>query len=415
MSNNNWKKNTVLFLGGQALSIFGSMVVQYAIMWHIILKTQSGVMMSIFSIVGFLPMFLISPFGGVWADRFNRKYLINISDGAIALASLIVAVLLFLGYDHIGILFACAAIRSFGQGVQSPAVGAFIPQIVPAEHLTRVNGIQSSIQSLCMFVAPMISAALMAFAPLATLFLLDVVTAGIGIAILFFFVKAPKIETVEAVNAEDTDRKEIAVSGIDYFRDVKEGFKYIRTQGYISRLVILVAVFSFLSAPTAFLTPLQVARNFGEEVWRLSSVEIAFSVGMVLGGILIGFWGGFKNKIYTIAFAGFLFSLEAVGLGLSRNFWLYIAIMAAAGMTAPFYNTPSMVLLQTKVDPAFMGRVMSVITMTGSVMMPLGMLIFGPLADIISIDYLLIATGILMLFMGIPILASKQLREAGKV
>jgi DHA3 family macrolide efflux protein-like MFS transporter len=165
----NWKKNTVLFLGGQALSMFGSMIVQYAIGWHLILKTGSGTMISLFAIAGFLPMFFISPFAGVWADRFNRKYLINISDGVIALASLIVAVLFFFGYEHIGILMACAALRSFAQGVQTPAVGAFIPQIVPAEHLTRINGIQASIQSLCMFAAPMASAALMSFAPLETL------------------------------------------------------------------------------------------------------------------------------------------------------------------------------------------------------------------------------------------------------
>ncbi len=402
----NWKKNTVLFLCGQALSLFGSMVVQYAIMWHIIRETQSGIMMSIFTIVGFLPMFLISPFGGVWADKFNRKYLINISDGAIALASFIVAVLLFTGHGHIGILLSCAAIRSFGQGVQTPAIGAFIPQIVPSEHLTRINGIQSSIQSLCMFAAPMISAVLMSFAPLGILFLLDVVTAGIGIAILFFFVKVPRIESV---TSEPEDRK-----GIDYFRDLKEGIQYIRKHGFILRMIILTAVFSILSTPAALLTPLQVTRNFGGEVWRLSAIEIAFSVGMVFGGVLIGFWGGFKNKVYTMALTGFLFGLETAGLGLVRNFWLYLAIMAVSGITIPFYNTPSMVMLQSKVEPAFMGRVLSVFGMTGSVMMPIGMLLFGPLADIVSINYLLIGTGVLLFMMVIPFLTSRQLREAGK-
>jgi DHA3 family macrolide efflux protein-like MFS transporter len=387
------------------------MLVQYAIGWHIILKTQSGVMISLFSIAGFLPMFFISPFAGVWADRFNRKYLINISDGVIALASLCVAILLLMGYEHIGILFACAVIRSFGQGVQMPAVSAFIPQIVPPEHLTRVNGIQASIQSLCMFVAPMISAALMSFAPLESLFFLDVITAGIGIAILFFFVKVPKTETVSATSEHVDESKK----GVDYFRDLKEGFRYIKKHGFILRLVILAAAFSFLASPASFLTPLQVTRNFGEEVWRLSSIEIVFSVGMMLGGVLIGIWGGFKNKIYTMALACFLFGLEAFSIGLVHNFWIYIAIMGAAGLTVPFYNTPSMVLLQTKVEPAFMGRVMSVFTMMGSIMMPVGMLLFGPLADIISIDYLMIGTGILLFLLGIPFVSSRQLREAGKL
>jgi DHA3 family macrolide efflux protein-like MFS transporter len=142
-----WKKNTALFVIGQALSVFGTMVVQYAIVWHITLKTQSGAMMTLFTVAGFLPMFFISPFGGVWADRFNRKYIINIADGSIALASLIVAVLTISGFDSAGLLLACAAVRSFGQGVQTPAISAFIPQIVPREQLTRINGLQGSIQS----------------------------------------------------------------------------------------------------------------------------------------------------------------------------------------------------------------------------------------------------------------------------
>lgn len=402
---NDWKKNTILFLSGQALSIFGSMIVQYAIMWHLIRETQSGSVMAVYALVGFLPMFLISPFSGVWADRFNRKYLINISDGVTALASLIAAVLLFRGYSHVGILFTCAAVRSLGQGVQSPAVGAFIPQIVPPEQLTRISGIQASVQSLCMFAAPFISAALMSFASLWTLFLLDVITAGIGIVILFFFVKAPKLETAYD---EMEERK-----GIDYFRDLKEGLKYIRKHGFILRMIVLVAVFSVLSAPTAFLTPLQAARNFGSEVWRLSLVEVSFSVGMILGGILIGFWGGFKNRVYTMALAGFLFGIETVGLGLAPHFWVYLSVMGLAGITMPFYNTPSMVLLQSKVDPEYMGRVLSVFSMAGSVMMPIGMLLFGPLADIISINTIMLVTGIMLFLMVIPFLTSKQLKEAG--
>ncbi len=399
---NDWKKNTILFLSGQALSIFGSMIVQYAIMWHLIRETQSGSVMAVYA---FLPMFLISPFSGVWADRFNRKYLINISDGVTALASLIAAVLLFRGYSHVGILFTCAAVRSLGQGVQSPAVGAFIPQIVPPEQLTRISGIQASVQSLCMFAAPFVSAALMSFASLWTLFLLDVITAGIGIVILFFFVKAPKLETAYD---EMEERK-----GIDYFRDLKEGLKYIRKHGFILRMIVLVAVFSVLSAPTAFLTPLQAARNFGSEVWRLSLVEVSFSVGMILGGILIGFWGGFKNRVYTMALAGFLFGIETVGLGLAPHFWVYLSVMGLAGITMPFYNTPSMVLLQSKVDPEYMGRVLSVFSMAGSVMMPIGMLLFGPLADIISINTIMLVTGIMLFLMVIPFLTSKQLKEAG--
>ncbi|MDR1245870.1 MAG: MFS transporter [Clostridiales Family XIII bacterium] len=397
----NQKKNTILFLTGQVLSLFGSMVVQYAILWHITLKTQSGSMMTVFTVAGFLPMFLISPFGGVWADRFNRKHLINAADGSIALVSLLAAVLLVFGIDSAVILLLCSAVRSFGQGVQMPAVGAFVPQIVPAEHLTRINGIQSSIQSFVALSAPVVSGALMSVAPLQTLFFLDVLTAAIGISILFFFVKTPAVLK--------SDRKKP-----EYFRDLKNGIRYIREHGYIVLLLTLSAIFMFFASPAMLLTPLQVARNFGDDAWRLAAIEVTFSVGMMAGGVLIGVWGGFKNRVITLSLSCALFGIETIGLGVAPDFLIYCVVMAVMGISMPMYNTPVMVLLQTTVDPDFMGRVLSVIMMLNSVMIPVGMLIFGPLSDRISIDVILIGTGIIMALLCIPYAASKSLRNAGR-
>lgn len=146
----NWKKNTILFLGSQTLTLLGSSLVQYAIMWYITLNTQSGVMMTIYILCGFLPTFLLSPFAGVWADRYNRKMLIIISDSLIAVATLILAIILYNGYSAFWLLFFIAAIRALGGGVQTPTIGAILPQFVPKEHLTKVNGINSSIQSIVM-------------------------------------------------------------------------------------------------------------------------------------------------------------------------------------------------------------------------------------------------------------------------
>ena len=405
-----WKKNTALFLGGQALSLFGSMLVQYAIGWYITLRTQSGSMMTVFILGGILPMFFISPFAGVWADRFNRKYIINIADGTIALATLITALFFLFGFENIWLLLGCAAVRALGQGVQTPAVGAFIPMIVPKEHLTKINGINGSIQSLTMLAAPMISGALLSFASIQAIFFIDVITAIIGIGIVFFLVKIPV-----AQNSGEGPARSESGKGIDYFHDIKQGLKYIAGHGYILRLIILSTVFFIAAAPMAFLTPLQVTRNFGADVWRLTAIEIAFSLGMMLGGLLIGFWGGFKNRTYSMALSCFLCGLEAAALGLLSSFWPYIAVMALLGMTMPLYNTPSMTLLQSKVEPEYMGRVFSVFTMISSLMMPAGMLVFGPLSDRVSINLLLIITGSAICLLSLAFIASKTMRESGNI
>ena len=182
----NWKKDITLFLAGQTLSLFGSSLVQYAILWYITLNTKSGLMMTISIICGFLPTFILSPFAGVWADRYNRKRLIILADSFIAVSTLVLAILFLLGYDSIGLLFVVSAMRGIGSGIQTPAIGAFIPQIVPEDQLTRVNGINGSIQAMVMLISPMLSGALLSLASIETIFLIDVITAAVAVVLLIF-------------------------------------------------------------------------------------------------------------------------------------------------------------------------------------------------------------------------------------
>lgn len=146
-------------------------------------------MMTLYIICGFIPTFLLSPVAGVWADRYNRKMLIMIADGLIAVATLILAILFLMGFDAIWLLFVMAAIRAFGTGIQTPAVGAILPQIVPKDKLTKVNGANGSIQAVIMFVSPMASAALLAVTSIEIIFFIDVITAAIAIVTLLAFVK----------------------------------------------------------------------------------------------------------------------------------------------------------------------------------------------------------------------------------
>ncbi|WP_338379223.1 MFS transporter, partial [Enterococcus faecium] len=148
---------------------------------YVTLQTESGMMMTLYIICGFIPTFLLSPVAGVWADRYNRKKLIVIADGMIALSTLILAIVFMMGYEAIWLLFLMAGIRALGTAVQTPSVGAILPQIVPKDKLTKVNGINGTLQAVIMFVAPMVSAALLTMASLEVIFFIDVVTAAIAI------------------------------------------------------------------------------------------------------------------------------------------------------------------------------------------------------------------------------------------
>ncbi|MBP3041565.1 MFS transporter [Bacillaceae bacterium Marseille-Q3522] len=398
----NWLKNIILFFSGQTISLFGSSLVQYAIMWYVTLTTESGLMMALFIICGFIPTFILSPVAGVWADRYNRKMLIILADGLIATATLILAILFIMGFDAIWLLFVMAAIRAFGTGVQTPAVGAILPQIVPKDKLTKVNGANGSIQAVIMFVSPIVSAALLTIASIEIVFFIDVITAAIAIAILLGLLK---ISVHEKAKEKQTT---------SYFSDFKQGLQYVKNHDFLKKFFLFFAAFFILMAPAAFLTPLQVTRSFGDDVWRLTAIEIAFSVGMMVGGGIITSWGGYQNKVKTMTFASLIMGVCTLALGIVPFFWIYLVFMALFGVTVPIFNTPTTVLLQEKIEEDYLGRVFGVMGMISTSMMPIGMLIFGPIADIIKIEWLLLGTGVFIIILAIFLGRNSVLIEAGK-
>lgn len=394
-----WKRKIILFLSGQAISLFGSSLVGFAIIWYITLTTRSGIMMTISTICAFLPQILISLFAGVWADRYNRKLLIIFADILIAFSTLILAILFLLGYGKLWQIFVISGIRSVGAGIQMPAVSALIPQLVPFEKLMKVNGINGSIQSLIMLISPAASGALLSVSTLEVIFFIDVVTAAIAVVILLTIIIPTHKKAEESLNT-------------GYFEDLKAGIGYVNTNVYIRSLLVFYAFFTFLIVPAAFLTPLLIARTFGDEVWRLTANEVIFSAGAAIGGVIIAAWGGFKNRIYTIALSSIAFGMLTVLLGISDTFILYLIIMFVVGISMPFFNSPSIVLLQEKVEQNMQGRVFGLVQIVSSTSMPLGMLIFGPIADIIKIELLLIITGVLIAVLGVSIFYNRQFKAA---
>lgn len=395
-----WKRQVAQFLFGQTVTLFGSSLVQYAISWHITLTTQSGKMLTIATLCGFLPQVVVSLFAGVWADRYNRKLLIALSDSMIAICTAMLAVCFAIGYDPIWLLFVISAIRSLGAGIQSPAVSAFLPELVPQEHLLRVNGINASIMSGMMLLAPAVASQLYGLFGLGPVFWVDIATAGIGIALL--------------LNIKTAPREKPAREPEHIFREMFSGMRYVASQPWLYQLMGFYLIFALMFGPVVFLTPLMVARSFGPEPWRLMAHEMVFSLGSILGGVLVGIWGGFRNKTRTLIAASAAFGLTTFVMGFSTNFWFYLGVMLPMGLTMPFINTGSMTILQTRTKPELMGRVFGLVSIMGSGAMPLSMAVFGPLADAISVESQLIITGALMVVIALFAIKCKAMYEAGE-
>ena len=375
-----WQKRVAVFLTGQTVSTFGSFLVQYAILWHLTLTTKSGVILALAAVFGFLPQAIVSIFAGVWADRVNRKVMIIIADSMIALSTLVLAILMLSGIDDLWIIFAAMTVRSIGAGFQMPAISALLPQIVPMDKLMRVNGINSSLQSSLTLLAPVAAAGVYSTMSLTAIFFIDVVTAVIGVALLAT-IKVPTL--TRALSDEKPS----------YFADLKEGMQYIFSNELVRWVMVIFGLVFLLIVAPSNLSPLMIVRNFGSEVWMLTVLELAFGAGMVLGGVLMASIGPKADRIKMIIGSSILFGVLAIGLGFTTNLIVFYALFFVVGLAVPAFSTSAMTLLQETVDPDRQGRVFGFVGIVMAVAMPLGMAVLGPLADIVSVELLLILTG----------------------
>jgi DHA3 family macrolide efflux protein-like MFS transporter len=397
----NWKNEIARFMISQTVSLLGSMVVMYAIMWYVTLSTQSGIMMTIYVLTTFIPSILISPFAGVWADRLNRKKLMIIADLSIAAVTLLISVLFFMGIRDIWIIFVVSIVRAFGQAVHQPAVSAVYPQIVPPEYLVKVQGIAQGIQSSSMIIMPLLAGLLLATIPLEYILLIDVVTAIIAVVLLIWFVRIPQ-------HAAETSKQEI-----NYFKDIKDGLSYTFNHKFIFRIMLFGFLFMLLVAAPMFLTYLQVARVFGPEAWRLATLEAVFGIGMLSGSLLISVWGGFKNRLITYFLSYIALGLGTIVIGIPFNFFFYVSMWAVVGFFVAISSPLLVGLIQEKVNPEYIGRVFSVYGLISTVSLPLGMLVFGPISDFYDISMIILLSGVGMVIIAIVPFFMKNLIKEG--
>ncbi len=398
-----WKKIVSAFLIGQGISLFGSQIVQMAIIWYVTLETSSGIWVTVLTLVAFLPQTIISLFAGVWADRYNRKKIIIISDSVIAATTLLLALFMMsgiVGKTALPAIIIVSIIRSVGTGIQIPAINAILPHMVPEEELMRVNGYNGSIQSIVQLVSSIAAGAIMSIGPIYNIMFIDVLTAVIGIGILSLL-KIPKHQQLKR-----TEKTSV-------FTEMKDGFRFTWSNRFIRKLLMTYGAFIFLSVPSGFLAGLMIERTFGNNVILLTINETVGFSGMLISGLLLGVTGGFKNRNTTF-FAGLIiYGITSMVLGFVNVFWLFAALMFFIGLTVPAAQTAVFTLVQEKAEPSMMGRIFSLVNVMFTGFMPLGMAIFGPLANVVRIQTIVIVCAIPVILLGLNIILSREFYKGG--
>ena len=379
---NHWKRKTVLFLVSQCITLFGSMIVQMSIIWYVTLKTSSGGWVAAFTICSYLPQFLISFFAGVWADRYSRKMLIILSDAVITIATLImVFVMPAISTDSVllSALLVVSVIRSIGAGVQTPAVNAVIPQFVPEEHLMRYNGINATVQSIVQFAAPAVAGAVLSIGTFRATLFIDILTAFIGIGLLSC-VLLPKQES--------------STENVSVLSDIKAGIRYSFSDKIIGKILMVYGLYILLCVPAGFMAALLVSRMYGDVYWYLTAVELVGFAGMALGGVLMSVWGGFKSRLKTFLLGLFVLSVMTIGMGVSPYFILYLVLMFVYSIALTIIQTATTTIIQEKAEGSMQGRVFGLMGAMYSGFLPVGMAVFGPLADKLPLQWIIVGSGI---------------------
>ena len=275
-----------------------------------------------------------------------------------------------------------------------------IPLLVPEDKLMKFNGVNSSIQSVIQFASPLVAGGILVLGSISNILFIDVITAVIGVSILSFI-------KIEQKSIQKIEKKASTIN------DIKEGIKFSISDMLIGKLLLIYGIFIFLSVPSSFMSSLIITRNFGQDYMYLSICETIGFVGMFLGGLLLGTWGGFKNRNKTLTLGMILYSIFAIALGVVTQYCIFVAIIFFISFSIPIIQTTTMTMLQEKVQIEMQGRIFSLLNAIFSGLMPLGMILFGVLADITSINYLIIPAGAILLLIGIGIPLFKSFYKEG--
>jgi DHA3 family macrolide efflux protein-like MFS transporter len=393
-SSKEWMTNFFVIWTGQAFSIVGSELVQFALIWWLTDTTGSAKVLAMALLVGKIPRIVLGPFVGTLVDRWKRRIIMIVADGMIALATVGLSVLFAIGAVQIWQVYLLMFIRAMGSSFHGPAMRASTSLMVPKEHLPRIQGVNQLLNGGVNIIAAPLSALLLLLLPMQSILMIDVVTALLAITpLLFIAVPQPERRLLSK-----------ALGGkVSFWQDFRAGFEYMWGWPGLKIIALMAAVGNLLLSPTLMLLPILVTKHFGGAAVEIGWAEAAFSLGVVIGSSVLGVWGGSKRLIMTM-----LVALLALGIGMlvvgfipASTFALLLGAMLFVGAVLPMFNGPLMAIMQGVVAPEIQGRVFTLFSSVTMAMVPLGAAIVGPVADSFGMQICYIVTGIVLVLMGI--------------
>jgi DHA3 family macrolide efflux protein-like MFS transporter len=379
-----WKPRFFTIWAGQALSLVGSALVQFALVWWLTVKTGSATILATATLAALLPQIVLGPFVGALVDRWNRRIIMIVADASIALATAVLIALFALDRVTVWHIYVILFARSLGGAFHYPAMASSTSLMVPGQHLARVAGMNQTLQGVVSIVAPPLGALLLEVMPTQSVLAIDIGTALVAILpLLFIAIPQPVRQTGGPAGKPS------------YWQDLREGLRYVVRWPGLLGIILLAMMLNFLLSPSSSLIPLMVKEVFGKGVTELGWTEALFGAGTIVAGVILSAWGGFKRRIVTSLCGVILLGLAVVLFGLAPAgiFFVFLGAAFLEGFAQVFANGPLNAIFQATVAPEVQGRVFSLIGAGAAAMMPLGLLVAGPVADRLGVRVWYVAGG----------------------
>ena len=383
-----WQRRFFTFWIAQAVSLIGSNLAQFAITWWMTKATGSATVLATATLVATLPGVLLGPLAGVLVDRWNRRWIIIVADGVGALGAALLMVLFWTETIQLWHVYVITFVRALAGTFHFAAEQASLSLMVPQEQLARVAGLNQMIQGVNMVVAPPLGALLLELLSLHGMMAIDVVTALLAIGLVFI------ITIPQPISTPVHERLSILA-------DLRTGLRYIWHWPGLFLGLCLSSLLNFLLNPAFSLLPILVTNHFHGEALQFATLNTTLGLGFIVGGVLLGVWGGFKRRIYTavIGIAGMSIGTLPIALAPADGYWMAVAGLAIFGLLNPIANGPFMAIMQSVVAPEMQGRFFTVLNTMSQGMAPLGLLLAGPVADTygVQIWFLIGSIGLLVI------------------
>ncbi|MDD5645776.1 MAG: MFS transporter [Candidatus Bipolaricaulis sp.] len=392
-----WRSTFLAIWTGQAFSLFGSHLVQFSLVWWLTQTTGSATVLAGATIVALLPQILVAPMAGALVDRWNRRWVMVFADGGIALATLGLAALFAAGVARVWHVYLALLVRAVGGAFHWPAMQAATAIMVPERHLARVGGLNQSLFGLASIVSPPAGALLLGVLPMHGVLAIDVATALFAIPPLLVF-RIPR-----------PSRDPSASARTSVFADFRAGLRFVLGWRALLAIIVAAAGINLFASPAVSLMPLLVTRHFGGGAIQLAGLESAFGIGVVVGGVLLGVWGGFRRRIVTVMSALLVEGMGFVAMGIlpAAQFGMAVGACGLVGVMNSISNGALFAVIQAAVPHDMQGRVMSILISGATAASPIGLAIAGPLADRYGVPLWYVLAGALMavvslLFFAVP-------------